>query len=88
MSRAYAQRLYLRNRQVVIAAAGGQCQLRLPGCTGKATTADHIIAVSAGGGNEADNLRAACKPCNSRLGAGITNDRKRARHIGSRSRDW
>ena len=67
---AYNQRAYKRNRITVIAAAGGRCQVNLPGCTHHATTADHITAVAMGGGNDLANLRAAsCRACNSSLGA-------------------
>ncbi len=44
------------------------CQLRLAGCTGIATTADHIVPRSKGGGNEMSNLRGACRHCNSSRG--------------------
>src|ERR1700733_6754577 len=42
-----------------------ECQLQLPGCLGRATTADHIIPKSRGGTATMDNLQAACRPCNS-----------------------
>lgn len=35
------------------------CQLRHPGCTGTATTVDHIVALSRGGSDHPDNLVAA-----------------------------
>lgn len=38
-------------------------------CRGTATTADHITPRSLGGGDELENLRPACKPCNSSRGA-------------------
>ena len=53
----------------VIARDGGECQLGLPGCTFVATTADHVVARSLGGDSDMSNLRAACRPCNSRRGA-------------------
>lgn len=84
----YAQRDYKANRMAVIVAARGRCQLMLPGCKGVATTADHIAPVSAGGSNDVANLRAACRHCNSRLGVGITNERRHQRRLGSRSRRW
>ena len=46
-----------------------ECQLRLPGCTRVATTADHVIARSQGGTNDLENLQAACARCNSAKGA-------------------
>ena len=42
------------------------CALRDNGCTGQATELDHIKPVSAGGGNEEDNLRAVCRNCHKR----------------------
>ena len=45
-----------------------RCRLQLPGCTGRAVTADHIVRVRDGGGDEPSNLRAACERCNRRRG--------------------
>lgn len=46
------------------------CQLRVPGvCVGKATTGDHTVPLSRGGARlDEDNVRAACRPCNSSKG--------------------
>jgi 5-methylcytosine-specific restriction endonuclease McrA len=88
MGRAYHRAEYQRNRLAVLEAAGWRCQIRAPGCTGVATTADHVQAVSLGGGNAVDNLRAACRHCNSTLGVAITNEMKAARRLGRRSRRW
>ncbi len=85
---AYNQRAYKANRAVVLLAAGGRCQIRLSGCLGKATTADHVLPVSQGGSNEVCNLRAACGHCNYTLAAAMTNDRRRQRRVGKRSRSW
>jgi len=53
----------------IIQRDAGTCQLRYPGiCLGKATTADHVLPVSKGGKDRADNLRAACQPCNEHRG--------------------
>jgi len=50
---------------LVVIRDGSLCQLRYPTiCLGIATTADHIIPVSKGGADRADNLRASCVPCN------------------------
>lgn len=38
-------------------------------CGSEATVVDHIVPVVQGGGNEDDNLAAACVPCNSKKGA-------------------
>ena len=45
-----------------------QCQLRLPGCQGRATTADHIVPRSRGGTSDLANLVSACRHCNSAKG--------------------
>jgi len=49
----------------VLARDGHQCQLRRSGCTGTATTVDHIFPKSKGGTDHESNLVAACRPCNS-----------------------
>jgi 5-methylcytosine-specific restriction endonuclease McrA len=62
----------------VIERDGGECQLRRRGCTGTATTVDHIIARSTAKRwgwttaqvNDPSNLVAACRHCNSSKGAG------------------
>lgn len=54
---------FQRLRPMVLDRDGHVCQVRLPGCVGKATHVDHIIP---GGPNELTNLRAACAPCNIR----------------------
>lgn len=61
------------------------CQLALPGCEGRATTADHVIPVSLGGSDHPSNLRAACRRCNSRQGGGLGSRRGR---LGQGSRRW
>lgn len=45
---------------------GPVCHLRMPGCLGVATTKDHLIPYSLGGRDTLENLRPACKPCNSK----------------------
>ena len=57
---------WARISRAVVERDGYQCRLRLPGCTALATTADHIIRRSQGGDSSMENLRAACRPCNSR----------------------
>lgn len=44
------------------------CELRLPGCTGLAQAADHIVPLEDGGKSTADNARSACTSCNNRRG--------------------
>jgi 5-methylcytosine-specific restriction protein A len=58
-------RPWRRVRDRVLERDGYVCQLRYPGvCLGVATTADHILTVLNGGGNDPANLRASCAPCN------------------------
>ncbi|MCV7221535.1 HNH endonuclease [Mycolicibacterium elephantis] len=38
--------------------------MRLPGCTGQASTWDHVVPVSKGGGHGRLNVRPACAHCN------------------------
>lgn len=58
------------------------CQLKLPGCTGTAQTADHVISRANGGSNKDDNLRGSCHSCNRSKG----NGSHRRRGTGSNSR--
>lgn len=46
-----------------------ECQIRGPQCRGVADSVDHIHPKALGGRGTADNLRAACKPCNMSKGA-------------------
>ena len=82
---AYHQQAYRGQRAAVLEAAGWLCQVRLPGCTVRATTVDHVMPLAYGGTNDRWNLRASCAACNSRGGVAITNERKRLRLIGRRS---
>ena len=67
---AYRNPEYLANRKLAIEREP-TCHWGLPGCRGKSTTADHLKAVSAGGGNGLDNLVGSCWPCNLRRGASL-----------------
>lgn len=61
--RAIAQKV----RLAVLERDGYECRLRLPGCLGRATEVDHIVPRAAGGPVfDLDNLRAACRSCNTR----------------------
>lgn len=52
-------------RLAILARDGYQCQIKLPGCTGRATAVDHIIPVLSGGAWwDESNLRATCVSCN------------------------
>jgi 5-methylcytosine-specific restriction endonuclease McrA len=65
---AYASPLYVRNRRLAIEREP-ECHWRLPGCTGKSTTADHLRSVAQGGDHSLANLVGSCRPCNQRRGA-------------------
>ncbi len=83
---AYSRKEYQVNRLAVLEASGWRCQW--PGCDRPARTADHVVPLKAGGSNDIANLRASCGRCNSQGGAAITNELRRARRIGQRSRRW
>ena len=87
MADAYHRAVYRNARHAVLEAAGWRCQMT-PGCTNPATTVDHVIPLALGGTNAPENLRASCRGCNSRGGAALTNEIKRARRVGRRSRAW
>lgn len=56
------------------------CHWKLPGCTLKSTTADHLLSVARGGGSELANLVGSCDSCNKARGAAegrATRKRKR-----------
>jgi 5-methylcytosine-specific restriction protein A len=51
-------------RKAVLDACGWRCQIRGPRCLGRATQADHIRNVAAGGAeHDIANGQGACKPC-------------------------
>jgi 5-methylcytosine-specific restriction endonuclease McrA len=56
---------WARISALVLKRDGYECQLGLPGCTGRATTADHVIPRAQGGTATLDNLQASCRHCNS-----------------------
>lgn len=49
-----------QRRISVLERDGHRCQLRYPGCQGRATDVDHI---QHGDNHNLDNLQAACNPC-------------------------
>lgn len=55
-----------RMTELVLETYGRVCWLQLPGCTGLATTKDHVIPHAHGGPDTLENFRPACKPCNSK----------------------
>ena len=66
-----------RIRRAVLDRDMGLCQIKGPTCTRYATEVDHIVARVDGGSVFAwANLRAACRACNARAGAQITNRRR------------
>lgn len=52
--------------ELVLETYGRLCWLQLPGCTVVATTKDHVIPHDHGGPDTLENLRPACKHCNSK----------------------
>jgi 5-methylcytosine-specific restriction protein A len=70
-----------RVRAFVLERDGYICQIRLPGCTTRASDADHIVPASLGGAwFDPSNLRAACKHCNVA--------RRNGERAATPSRDW
>jgi 5-methylcytosine-specific restriction endonuclease McrA len=61
---------WARTRKLVLERDRYVCQLQFPGCTGKATHADHVIPRRFGGTDDPANLRASCATCNLRRGDG------------------
>lgn len=52
-------------RRKVLERDGFECQIRLPGCGGRASHADHIVELQDGGAPfDLANLQAACGSCN------------------------
>lgn len=44
---------------------GFRCQIRLEGCSGRASAADHVVELEDGGAPfDLGNLQAACRSCN------------------------
>lgn len=64
--RPYQHRCWKGLRAEVLARDGHDCQIRDPGCTGRATHVDHIVSWRMPGGSwfATTNLRAACAHCN------------------------
>jgi 5-methylcytosine-specific restriction endonuclease McrA len=74
----YVSPQYKTNRELAIQREP-LCHWRLPGCTLKSTTADHLLAVSRGGSNGLDNLVGSCRHCNEARGRDLGNETKRRR---------
>ncbi len=58
-----AARDWHKARIAVLNRDGWTCRLKFPGCEGYARGVDHVIPPDRGGGNDPDNLRAACSSC-------------------------
>ncbi|NNF68447.1 MAG: HNH endonuclease [Acidimicrobiia bacterium] len=64
--RCYNSATWRKVRLVILERDGYICQIGLDGCTERATDVDHIIPIEADGEwFDENNLRAACKHCNS-----------------------
>lgn len=65
--RVYTTSAWRSARRRVLERDGWRCQVKLPGCLGRANAADHIIERFEGGADfDLENLQATCKPCNSK----------------------
>jgi 5-methylcytosine-specific restriction endonuclease McrA len=66
MRRVYDTREWRRRSKACLQRDGYWCQIRLPGCTGRATVADHIVEMQQGGDRlpPLEGLQAACRHCN------------------------
>lgn len=65
----YRTMAWKKVRVLVLERDGHECQIRLPGCKGRARSVDHIVALEDGGElYEPSNLQACCVPCNSAKG--------------------
>lgn len=71
-------------RLIILARDGYRCQIGLPGCTKIATECDHVDPFAVHG--VTGRYRAACKHCNSSLGAQVRNNRNRP--TPNPSREW
>ena len=59
-----------RMRLAILRRDRWRCRIGRPGCTGQATSVDHIVPLALGGARlDPVNLRAACGHCNSARGA-------------------
>ena len=76
----YNNRGYKANRAKILE-GHPPCHWGFRGCTGKATTADHLIALAEGGPSDLANLVPACGRCNAfrgaSLGGRVTKARRR-----------
>ena len=54
-------------RDEVSERSGGRCEIRLPGCLGRAHEKHHVKLRSRGGSHSAKNMRDACKHCHDQI---------------------
>lgn len=76
----YGERAYRRAR-AELAAGAVACVHRLEGCTGRATTPDHVPAIAEHAhtaGGDCCVLVPSCASCNLKRGAALGNRRRRA----------
>lgn len=64
LTEAGSSRQWRTLRALILERDAHQCMIHGPGCTGVATTVDHIQPRQLGGTDTAANLRASCKKCN------------------------
>lgn len=64
-----APRIERIDRESIIMRDGSRCYLCGSDLPRQAITLDHVIPLARGGAHAEDNLRVACRPCNSRKGA-------------------
>jgi 5-methylcytosine-specific restriction protein A len=83
----YHSKAWRSTSKRVLERDGYRCQIRLPGCLGRATAADHIVELADGGELlDMANLQAACKPCNT--AKRNTMVAARARRMSTPLRRW
>jgi 5-methylcytosine-specific restriction endonuclease McrA len=68
--RKYGDPVYQANRRTLLASATTCTICNHPPHRGAALEIDHIQPISTGGGNDLNNLRVVCRPCNNALRAG------------------
>ena len=85
-----AGRPWLRLRRAVLADANHICQLRLDGCTVRATAVDHIVARSKAPelAETRSNLIAACGPCNRKKSTLSLREARERFRPEPKTREW
>lgn len=75
---AYGRSAWTRAREACLRRANWKCEIRLAGCQGAASQADHIDGLA--NDPQHRNLRAACKSCHGKVTADQGNAAKRAQN--------